>query len=340
MTRGGGGGGGASSPLPPSPFLLPPATPSELLTHTLAHLRHPTTLIVCWPKEQFVEALVQDVRQQQQQQLEQEQEEQRPHVAPRGDDTADENGEGGAGASASTAVDAQGGSGTAESQQRPAIPAQQLLSATLLQVSISRHIRMLFVPSVVHLRAHLAASSFSGTISSSSTPPPPPAGHPPPQSDIMAPPAGDGKGGDGDDACPRNRRPTTRQHHRQQQHRPLLLVYGLLELHRDGTEWSARGLNASLAELVECAARCGGLVPVLVEPRRMERDKGADFGGQHHHDGGASSCSSPELLAALAEPVPILSGAERRRDGSWRGKTVPIRRVLARWFDVPPPAGG
>ncbi|KAJ6447216.1 mediator of RNA polymerase II transcription subunit 4 [Purpureocillium lavendulum] len=313
--------------------LLPPATPSELIAHTLAHLRHPTTLVVCWPRRQFVEALVQDVQQQRQDQdQEQQQQQQQQQQAAAGAD------EGAAAAQCSNGGD--GADRQLLKRQQP-IPAQQLLDAPLLQVAVSRHIRVLFVPSVVHLRAHLAASLPS--------PPPPPssAGHTkkvtaPPDIITTAPPHEDDSAASHRQRLPRPRPSPA----------PLLLVYGLLELHRDGAEWSAQGLNTSLAVLVDCAARVG-LAPALMEPRRrpmqpqQQQQHHQQQHQQHqqqqqpqpHHPGDTSgdgdTSSSPELLAALAEPVPILSGSERRRDGSWSGRTVPVGRVLGRWFDVP-----
>ncbi|KAG5982908.1 hypothetical protein E4U54_006322 [Claviceps lovelessii] len=57
---------------PPSgshqPTLLPPRTPSELLQDILSYALNaprPSTVIIGWPKEQFLAALAQDVRQQQ-----------------------------------------------------------------------------------------------------------------------------------------------------------------------------------------------------------------------------------------------------------------------------------
>jgi hypothetical protein len=48
-----------------------------------------------------------------------------------------------------------------------------------------------------------------------------------------------------------------------------------------------------------------------------------------------------ESEAILGEEMPMLSGAERRAaardqdegDGGWIGRTVPVRRVLRRWFE-------
>lgn len=217
----------------PPPVFLSPAAPSELLDSILAVHVHPTTVLVCWPRKQFLEALIQDVKEN--------------HVPCPNDD--------------------------GDHRSHP------LLRATLRQVAVSRHIAMAFVPTVTHLRSYLAAFFACD----SKTPPPPAE---------AAPPSG---------RC----RPS-----------PLLLVYGFLELHRDGTEWSAQGLNTSAAGLVESAAR-NGLKPAIVEPRKTE--------------------SPEELATTLGEGVPVLNGSKMREDGTWSGRVVPVRRVLERWFQVETP---
>ncbi|GKT61450.1 hypothetical protein ColTof4_02909 [Colletotrichum tofieldiae] len=108
---------------------------------------------------------------------------------------------------------------------RPPLP---LLSATLYQTAVARHIRILFIPTVTHLRAYLSAFDPSDSL----TPPPP---------NYLPPSSG-------------KRRP------------PLLLVYGFLNLHRDSSEWSAQGLSNSAAVLIE-AARRTDFKPVIVEPK-------------------------------------------------------------------------
>ncbi|OHW97044.1 hypothetical protein CSPAE12_04285 [Colletotrichum incanum] len=109
--------------------------------------------------------------------------------------------------------------------ERPLLP---LLSATLYQTAVARHIRILFIPTVTHLRAYLSAFDPSDSL----TPPPP--NYPPPSS---------GK-----------------------RRAPLLLVYGFLNLHCDSSEWSAQGLSNSAAVLIE-AARRTDFKPVIVESK-------------------------------------------------------------------------
>ncbi|KAK2044701.1 hypothetical protein LZ31DRAFT_575691 [Colletotrichum somersetense] len=151
-----------------------------------------------------------------------------------------------------------------------------LLSATLYQTAVARHIRVLFIPTVTHLRAYLSAFDPSDSLTK------PPPNHPSPLSSS-------GKV-----------RP------------PLLIVYGLLNLHRDTSEWSAQGLSNSAAALLE-AARRTEFKPVVVEP------KGA--GG--HED----------FKTVLQDDLPVLSGSSRRGDeGVWAGRTVKVKQVLGRWF--------
>lgn len=92
----------------------------------------------------------------------------------------------------------------------------------------------------------------------------------------------------------------------------MLIVYGLLELHRDSVEWSAQGIGTTATYLIEAAAR-DSFRAAVVEPR------------------GAMGFDT--LDEFLDESVPILSGTDMKSDGTWSGRTVPVRRVLARWFD-------
>ncbi|KAL0930649.1 uncharacterized protein CTRU02_214724 [Colletotrichum truncatum] len=109
-------------------------------------------------------------------------------------------------------------------------PPHPLLAAPLFQEAIARHIRLLFIPTVIHLRANLSVFSPEDSL----VPPPP------------------------------NISPSSGKHHP-----PLLLVYGFLHLHRDSSEWSAQGISCSAALLVE-AARRTAFKPVIVEPKHLE----------------------------------------------------------------------
>ncbi|KAF4991348.1 hypothetical protein FDECE_14069 [Fusarium decemcellulare] len=93
---------------------------------------------------------------------------------------------------------------------------------------------------------------------------------------------------------------------------PALVVYGLLALHRDASEWSAQGIGNSAALLVDAASR-NAFRAVIVEPKGV--------GG---HD---------NLEHLGAELVPLLNGTSRKDDGSWSGRSVSTRQVLSRWFE-------
>ncbi|EFQ36197.1 hypothetical protein CGRA01v4_08123 [Colletotrichum graminicola] len=210
-----------------APTVLSPASPVELLHYIVTFQAYPTTILICYSREDFIARLVSDAH-----------------------NTHEED------------------HGTPE--ERSSLP---LLSATLYQTAVARHIRILFIPTVTHLRAYLSAFDPSDSL----TPPPP--DYPPPSSAKRPP--------------------------------PLLLVYGLLNLHRDSSEWSAQGLSNSAAALLE-AARRTGFKPVVVEP------KGAGGHG--------------DFKAVLQDDVPVLSGSSRRDEGVWTGRTVKAKQVLGRWF--------
>ncbi|KAL6872786.1 hypothetical protein J3F83DRAFT_730985 [Trichoderma novae-zelandiae] len=238
----------------PNPVVLSPATPSELLQHIITHHRYPTTILIGWPKETFTQGLVEDMTLQQHPSSDQNAPSQIHQTRQDGEEE-----------------EAEPSTGNKPSTLHP------LLRKSLLQTAVSRHIRLLFVPSTTHLRAYL------GTFSASeSTIPPPPSS----ELDISDP------------RCPTST--------------PLLLVYGFLELHRDGIEWSAQGIGTTTAYLVEAAAR-NSFRAALAEPR------------------GAKGLTA--LDEFLSEKVPILSGTGVNNDGGWSGRTVPIRAVLSRWFE-------
>lgn len=150
-----------------------------------------------------------------------------------------------------------------------AISEHPLLIPTLRQVAGSRRIKLVFIPTVSHLRAYLAVF---------------------PKDEF-------GQGG-------------------KETEMPLLVVYGLVELHRDTSEWSAQGLGNSVAGLVEAGWR-GRWEVVVIEERKDEEEE--------------------ERSKVWEQRVPILSGSVRRagmenEDGGWSGRTVEVGRILGRWF--------
>lgn len=204
----------------------------------------------------------------------------------------------------------------------------QLSSALLCQVAVARHIRLVFVPTVSHLRAHLAV--FSPSSPSSKAPPPPPQ----PQQQEQR------EGG--------RRTPPPRR-----QPPPLLLVYGFLALHRDTSEWSAQGVSASAAALVE-ASRLAGFRAVVVEPTPpppppsssstppgrlpQQKDDCAEPGeAQEGVAGGGAAAAASGGAQMLAGQMPVLSTSVVRaggdlEDAAWTGRKVTVGRVLGRWF--------
>ncbi|KAI6757506.1 hypothetical protein HG531_003331 [Fusarium graminearum] len=157
------------------PVVLAPATPSELLAYITSYHRYPTTLIIGSSKAEFHTALVEDVTH---------------HLTLQDKQLQQDDPE---------------NSATEQSHV--------LLKATLYQIAISRHIRILFAPTVTHLRAYLSVFTPKNSL-------------------IPAPP-----------------------NYTLDSSTPLLLIYGLLALHRDASEWSAQGIGNSAALLVDAASR-------------------------------------------------------------------------------------
>jgi hypothetical protein len=202
-----------------SPVFLSPATPSELATYVSSKCLYPTTLVVCSTREEFEYALNKDIDREMRLHnpgsLDEQHEEHEEHEEHReADDDMD--------------LDL---SVLPEDPVEPPAWISPLLVHSINRVAIAKHIRVVFVPSVSHLRAWLTVFP----------PTDPKTVEPPPAVTLTAVP---------------NRNETT----------PLLLLYGFLDLHRDTSEWSAQGLSNSAATLVE-AARQAALRAVIVEPR-------------------------------------------------------------------------
>jgi len=165
-------------------------------------------------------------------------------------------------------------------------PLHPLLVPTLHQIATSRHINLAFIPTLSHLRAYLAVFSKE----------------------------------DEDNGPPEKRfdKPGKKP--------PLLVVYGLLDLHRDTSEWSAQGLGNSIACLVEAGWRTERKVVIL-----EERGMNDDFSETGMEE------SRYNRVKIWEEGVPMLNGSVRRaglesEDGGWSGRTVEVGRILARWF--------
>lgn len=235
----------------PTPLILSPALPSELLAHIIQHETYPTTLLICSPRAEFLASLMDDIW--------------NPQTYP---------------------------DAPTDPSSLPA--ATTLLAAPLYQVAVARHIRLVFIPTVSHLRAYL--SVFSPADSKVPSPPP---------TSTLA--RGSGK------------------------KQPLLMVYGFLGLHRDTSEWSAQGISATAAALVDVALKCGLRAVVVDAPGPAVREESAE-GGK-----GMSVVNEGGAKTMLAEEVPLLSASVVRAggdldDAAWTGRKVSLGRVLGRWF--------
>lgn len=239
-----------SRKMPPTPLVLSPALPSELLAYIVQHESHPTTLLICSPRANFLASLIADVK------------DSLP-LHPQNNFETD-----------------------------PKSPATSLLAAPLYQVATARHIRILFIPTVSHLRAYLSVFSMTD----SKIPPPP------------------------SNAVGDRKQP------------PLLLVYGFLGMHHDTSEWSAQGIGATAAGVVEAARRCGFRAVVVDDPRVCAVRAPSD-GSEDQSEG----AEREESVSLLDEEVPLLSASVVRAggdldDAAWTGRKVALGRVLGRWF--------
>ncbi|KAM3477114.1 hypothetical protein MY8738_006609 [Beauveria namnaoensis] len=230
------------------PLILPPSTPCDFLTRVLDTLSHPTTVLICASRSDFLHAAVSELH-----------DTQAPSSSP---------------------------SSSSSSSTTSSPP--DVLRATLARLATSRHIRVAFAPSVVHLRAYL--SVFPAT---KPVPPPP-----------------------------------LVQQQKKKKTPALLLVYGFLDVHRDGSEWSAQGIGCTAACVVE-AARRGGLLAAVMEPKGWgEEDDGGGGGG-----GGGEQQDGETRWAAYEEQIPLLSTtASVREDGTWGVPCTSARTVFQRWF--------
>ncbi|KAE8448600.1 hypothetical protein EG329_009025 [Mollisiaceae sp. DMI_Dod_QoI] len=253
----------------PPPLALTPALPSELLTYVLAHQVYPTTLIICQSRNTFLATLLSTIPQPIHQISRQTAHAINPHrhPEPQDDDSL-----------------------PPESQRHP------LLIPTLHQITASRQIKLVFIPTVSHLRAYL--SVFPSQVDEE---------------------------GDG--------RPPELKVDKLGKNAALLIVYGLVDLHRDTSEWSAQGVGNSVAGLVEAGCK-GERRIVVIEERKKEGDAGVDVAH------GAEESDQPTRKPGWkvwGQRVPMLNGSVRRpgfesEDSAWSGRTIEVGRIFARWF--------
>jgi len=120
----------------------------------------------------------------------------------------------------------------------------------------------------------------------------------------------------------------------------LLMIYGSIELHRDGSEWSAQGLGNTVSSLVEAGWR--GRRRVLFMEERVastyeEVHIAMEEQGEEAVPQNERSARRDPTLEVWNEKVPMLNGNMRRagldsKDGAWSGRTVEVGKILNRWF--------
>ncbi|KAI1131313.1 hypothetical protein F5Y10DRAFT_73601 [Nemania abortiva] len=117
----------------PTPIFLSPALPSELLSYILDHHVYPTTLLICSSQAEFLASAVEDIQSQ-------------PHKTTKDTDRQGPHG--------SEPAHSQYPKDEGDTEVKHA-----LLSSPLYQVATSRHIRVVYAPTVTHLRACLSVFS-------------------------------------------------------------------------------------------------------------------------------------------------------------------------------------
>ncbi|KAH8808955.1 hypothetical protein F5884DRAFT_794027 [Xylogone sp. PMI_703] len=174
------------------------------------------------------------------------------------------------------------------------LPQHPLLTNTIHQLVTSRSINIVFIPTISHLRAYLA--TFPNFSASSHVSP-----------------------------------PQHREWDKPGEKCPLLVIYGMLELHRDTSEWSAQGVGSTLASLVQVSYPSGRKV-VIVEKKT---------GSNGAMDARISEEEEVRTGEVKEDPweelIPLLSGSVRRAgldidSQGWSGRTVKLGRILRRWF--------
>jgi hypothetical protein len=350
------------------PLFLSPTPPSDLLQFVVNHCSHPTVLLICASRTDFLFALANDIVSRQRLQHEQPQhqhnrqssptpdpetlnspatepshqthaippedpnlpshidnsidQQEEPYLLP--DDEDNNNADPSLSPSSSRSTSSQPPSPSSALPPHPYPPQppltltnHPLLTPTLAQLSTTRHIRTLFIPTVSHLRAVLSVlSSSSPTTTAAAT-----------ITDTKSPSVYQPYYTDKQKKQQKGTKPSPP---------PLLLVYNLLALHRDTSEWSAQGISTSAAALVEAADREGwrGVVCELPRARARAQEHAPDEEDGGRDGDGEEGMATMSLDDLLAERVPILSGSARPRGvaGELLRKTVDVRTVLARWF--------
>lgn len=196
----------------------------------------------------------------------------------------------------------------------PEAAPHHLLVPTLHQLSVSRNVQICFAPTCSHLRAQLAV--LGSGLDPEST-----AGRAPAQ-----------------------------QHLDEGKAPALVVLYKLVEAHRDTSEWSAQGLGATLANLVEAGLRAQARIMLCEEksmeggedaednPGALRGDSDAVESGEmevDHAEGTEDGATSRRKVEWWKERLPMLSGSVKRAglgaQEAWTGRTIEVGRVLGRW---------
>lgn len=105
----------------------------------------------------------------------------------------------------------------------------------------------------------------------------------------------------------------------------MLVVYGLLSLHRATTEYSVQGLSRTLAVAAE-AANTWGMQLTLVEAPELPETPA----NEPVIDAETATSQNP-----WAVPLPLLnSSLALSNDRAWAGRTVDMGAVIARWCRI------
>lgn len=117
------------------------------------------------------------------------------------------------------------------------------------------------------------------------------------------------------------------------------IIYGLVDLHRDTSEWSTQGLSGAVATVQEAGHRCGADI-LLVEELINEETVEATSDGPLVNELPDQDVEKHGLRRELVwqQKMPMLNGSVRRQFNAdnidvekWMGRTVEVGSVLARW---------
>jgi len=115
----------------------------------------------------------------------------------------------------------------------------------------------------------------------------------------------------------------------------LIVLYGILELHKDTSEWSAQGLGDTLARVVEAGRRTGTRIILLEESKGVEVKN--TLGVEREGDEDKREDRRKGGWKGWEERLPMLNRSVKRvgfesEGAGWSGRTVEVGRILARWF--------